>query len=72
MRRAMELGIPKSEVRQALLAYAATLKPSGEEKDRYEVMLVKHKGLERGVLNRDDLPDVDISWIESFRDGVEY
>lgn len=60
IRRALELGLPKSEIREAFLGYAARLRASGNKKDQLHLVSVKHLGLRTGILGPDDLPDVVI------------
>jgi hypothetical protein len=60
MQRALQLGIPKSEIRKALLEYADDLKARGKKEDLGQLIVVKHDGLKLGVLGPEDLPDVKI------------
>jgi len=60
MQRALELGIPRERVREALLAHARRLEASGRVEDRNNLIFVKFEGLQVGVLEADDLPDIKI------------
>jgi len=60
MARAVELGIPKDQVRAAVLAHARQVKPEGKYKIRPGLLGVKRQGLNLGVLTEEDLPDIKL------------
>ena len=60
VRRAVELGVPKSEIRQAVLAHVAKLEATGKREVYGRMIMMKQVGLELGVLESEDLPDVKI------------
>ena len=64
MRRAVELGLPKEEIRQAILKYAGQVKPVGEFNIRPGLISLKKLGLELGVLEDNDLADVKVPTVE--------
>lgn len=60
IRRAVELGLPKAEIRQAILTHAKQVKPTGKYGIRPGLASIKKLGLELGILRPDDLSDVKI------------
>ena len=60
VRRAVDVAIPKSEIRDAILACAAQVQPDGRG-FRLELQNLKEVGRELGILQSADLPKVPIS-----------
>jgi len=60
VRRAVELGIPKEELRQAILKHAEQVKPQGKFKIRHGLTSLKRQGLRLGILTEQDLPDIKV------------
>lgn len=60
VRRAVELGVPTAQIRQAILAHARQVKPTGKFGIRPGLATLKKVALEFGVLHLEDLPDVQI------------
>jgi len=60
VRRAAELGIPKEELRQAILKHAEQVKPQGKFKIRHGLISLKEQGLRLGILTEQDLPDIKV------------
>jgi len=67
IRRAVELGIPKENIREALLEHASKVEPKEFRQQSGRVVKVwpglptlKAEGIELGILRADDLPEVKI------------
>ncbi len=60
MERALELGLSKSEVRDALLKHVAKLKSAGTKDTGSRMIMAKHHGFELGVLQPGDLPNIKV------------
>ncbi len=61
--RAVEIGLPKSDIREAVLAYAQHCKPIGRGRYpnmRIELVELRRIGISLGVLKDHDLPSEDI------------
>ena len=60
VRRAVELGVPATRIRQAILAHARQVRPTGEFGIRPGLGTLKKVALEFRVLHPEDLPDVQV------------
>jgi hypothetical protein len=58
--RAVELGVPKEKVRDAVIAHANKITPVGKNGVRPGLFDIKRVALRLGVLQEDDLPDVKL------------
>lgn len=65
MDRALELGVPREDIRNAVLQHVERLKADGIDSNDSRIAIVKHQALQRGILATSDLPDVDVSRFSS-------